>query len=58
MYIVHTVNVGLLAHTIISSNIRRLRGVVQLVECAAGGRVVAGSSPVAPTNFFSFCTYD
>ncbi len=51
MYNVHTVSDGLLAHALISSNIRRLRGVVQLVECAAGGRVVAGSSPVAPTIF-------
>ena len=27
------------------------RGVVQLVECTAGGRAVAGSSPVAPTSY-------
>lgn len=28
-----------------------LRDVAQLVECASGGREVAGSSPVIPTNY-------
>ena len=30
--------------------LRRTRDVAQLVEYASGGRVVAGSSPVIPTN--------